>query len=54
MEAIILEPANEADFEKIKEFAWMNRIPTSILDDEEYKFIERKNLRILPTQNILN
>ena len=44
MEAIILEPGNEADFEKIKEFALRNKIPTSILSDDEYRFIERKKL----------
>ena len=44
MEAIILEPGNKEDFEKIKEFALKNSIPTSVLDDEEYKFIERKKL----------
>ena len=44
MEAIILEPGNKEDFEKIKEFALKNSIPTSVLNDEEYKFIERKKL----------
>lgn len=44
MEAIILEPGNEADFEKIKKFALKNNIPTSVLEDEDYRFIERKKL----------
>ena len=52
MEAVILEPGNEADFEKIKKFALKNKIPTSILSDDEYRFIERKNLLILRIQNI--
>jgi len=44
MEAIILEPKNKDDLEKIKKFASQNNIPTSVLDDEEFKFIERKKL----------
>ena len=44
MDAIILEPANKSDFEKIKEFAMKNKIPTSILTDEDFRFIERKKL----------
>jgi|GEM_PF-6162032 len=44
MEAIILEPGNEAEFEKIKKFAFKNKIPTSVLEDEDYRFIERKKL----------
>jgi hypothetical protein len=44
MEAIILEPVDKADFEKIKEFALINKIRTSILNDEDYRFIERRKL----------
>ena len=44
MEAILLEPRNKDDFEKIKQFASQNGIQTSILDDEEFRFIERKKL----------
>lgn len=44
MEAILLEPNNKDDFEKIKTFASQNNIPTSVLDDEEFRFIERKKL----------
>lgn len=39
MDAVILEPGNEADFEKIKKFALKNKIPTSVLEDEDYRFI---------------
>jgi hypothetical protein len=44
MEAIILEPADKSDFEKIKEFALKNKIRSSILTDEDFRFIERKKL----------
>ncbi len=44
MEAILLEPGSQDDFDKIKEFALKNGIQTSILDKEEFRFIERKKL----------
>lgn len=46
MEAIILEPVDKADSEKIKEFALINKIATSILNDEDNRFIERRKLQI--------